>query len=632
MRFRFLLVFILYFISNVIYGDDPEQDTVRLEGITITGSYFERFGAGSQIHQIDSVQLLSFSPFNLSDLVRAEAPIHFKTYGNGMLSSVSFRGTGAGHTALLWNGINVNQPTVGQSDFSLFPVFAFDQIKIHYGASSSRYGSEAIGGAILLDSKPDWNFKKMAGKVNLFGGSYGHFLISGEATLKPSKRTLSTTKFYRNSLKNNFRYKNITKPGSPIERQENAAVFQYGLIQDLYIITSRSSLLSVKSWFNYSYRDIQPSMSNTDSNDSQKDKSFRLAVNYHQESSIGFFEAKMGYLWDYLLYNNQSQIHTGQWIGQFAYENDLNRWKFRAGLDYDHILAVSENYAEKQQEIRSNLYSGVVYSGFPAMLLSFNIKQQFITGYSAPLAPSLGIQYDIQLSSDSKLRLDGQASLNYRIPTLNDRYWKPGGNPDLQPERSQNLEGTITYDLSSSPQVQCSLTGFHYRVNDWILWIPGGNYWVPDNVRKVYASGLEVKARVIYPLGSSDLEFQGYYSMTRSIIKQTDTENTRETGSQLPYTPIHLAGMSIIWKYHDWTATTTANYTGKAFTTTDNETALTGYFLFNIRTSRNFHINRKLLSIEVRVDNLLNEAYQNVLYRAMPGRTYMAGLHFFFNS
>ncbi len=632
MRFRYLLILIFYFIAHVIYGDDPEQDTVRLKGITITGDYFERFSAGSQIHQIDSIQLNSFSPLSLSDLVRAEAPIHFKSYGNGMLSSVSFRGTGAGHTALLWNGINVNQPTVGQSDFSLFPVFAFDQVKIHYGATSSRYGSEAIGGAILLDSKPDWDLDKMKGDLNIFGGSYGQFLVSGETTLKPWKNALSTSRFYRNFIENNFRYKNFTKPGSPIERQENASIFQYGLIQDLYFKTSESSFLSVNSWFNYGDREIQPSMSNTDSDESQKDKSFRVAANYHQESPIGFFEAKTGYLWDYLLYNNQYEIHSGQWIGQFAYENELNDWKFRTGVNYNHILAVSENYAEKQQEDRSNIYGGVVYSGLPATLVSLNLKQQFITNYQTPLAPSLGIQYDIPLSSASRFRLDGQVSLNYRVPTLNDRYWQPGGQPDLQPERSQNLEGTVHYELNSSQQIQISITGFHYRVHDWILWVPGGNYWVPDNVRKVNASGLEFKTSIIYPLGFSDLEFQGFYSMTRSIIRQTDTENSREIGCQLPYTPVHLAGMNTVWKYRDWVAALSANYTGKTFITTDNETSLSGYFLLNIRTSRNFRINRQLLSVEVRVENLLDEAYQNVQYRAMPGRTYLAGLHFFFNT
>ena len=66
-----------------------------------------------------------------------------------MLSSISFRGTGASHTAVLWNGINVNQPTIGQSDFSLFPVLAFNKVKVVYGSSSSKFGADVPSGSMV---------------------------------------------------------------------------------------------------------------------------------------------------------------------------------------------------------------------------------------------------------------------------------------------------------------------------------------------------------------------------------------------------------------------------------------------------------------------------------------------------
>jgi vitamin B12 transporter len=632
MRFRYLLIFLFYGISHVIYGDDPEQDTIRLEGVTITGSFYERYSAGSEIQRIDSARKWTFASYNLNDLVRAQAPIHFKSYGSGMLSSVSFRGTGAGHTALLWNGINVNQPTIGQSDFSLFPVVAFDRIKIHYGATSSRYGSETIGGALLMDSRADWSVDRFKGSAHIYGGSCGRFQTSGEVTLKPTGHILSSTRFYRNVLENNFRYKNITKPGNPVERQKNASVFQYGLIQDLYLKPSEYSQLSLNTWFNYADRDIQPSMSNDDSHDSQKDKSFRVAADYQQESRIGFIETKIGYLWDYLLYNRQSEIQTGQWIGQVAYENNIDPWIFRTGVNYNHITAISENYETNQKENRSHVYGGIVYTGFPFLELSLNVRKPFISGYRAPIAPSFGGRYDIILSEGSKLRLDGQMSMNYRIPTLNDRYWQPGGRPDLQPERSQNLEGTMVYHFKGKNQFQFSLTGFHYRVKDWILWIPGGNYWIPDNVRKVNASGIEIKSSLILPLGLSRLEFHGFYSLTRSIIRQSDSDLPEDIGNQLPYTPVHLAGFHVDWSDKNWKTSAMVNYTGKTYITTDNEASLSGYSLVNLQVSRNLRFNRQLISVEIRVDNLFNKDYQNVIYRAMPGRTYLAGIHFFFNS
>ena len=108
--------------------NDLESDTIHMKGLTIHGEYFEKFSPGSTIKKSDSLDKAAFQPSNLNDIIGYKNPIYFKSYGNGMLSSIAFRGTGASHTAVLWNGINVNQPTIGQSDFSLFPVLAFNNV------------------------------------------------------------------------------------------------------------------------------------------------------------------------------------------------------------------------------------------------------------------------------------------------------------------------------------------------------------------------------------------------------------------------------------------------------------------------------------------------------------------------
>ncbi|MCY0536351.1 TonB-dependent receptor plug domain-containing protein, partial [Klebsiella pneumoniae] len=77
----------------------------------------------------------------------------------GQLTTLSFRGTSANHTALLWNGININAPTVGQTDYSTVPLLGFDEMAIQYGSAASCVGTDAIGGSILLGSAPRWKQK-----------------------------------------------------------------------------------------------------------------------------------------------------------------------------------------------------------------------------------------------------------------------------------------------------------------------------------------------------------------------------------------------------------------------------------------------------------------------------------------
>jgi len=41
-----------------------------------------------------------------------------------------------------------NSFSLGQADFSILPATAFDQVKIHEGAGSARFGSGAFGGTV----------------------------------------------------------------------------------------------------------------------------------------------------------------------------------------------------------------------------------------------------------------------------------------------------------------------------------------------------------------------------------------------------------------------------------------------------------------------------------------------------
>ena len=61
---------------------------------------------------------MSNNQVSFTELLRQNTSLYFKEQGAGMTSSVSFRGTNASQTAVLWNGININSQTTGQTDFN----------------------------------------------------------------------------------------------------------------------------------------------------------------------------------------------------------------------------------------------------------------------------------------------------------------------------------------------------------------------------------------------------------------------------------------------------------------------------------------------------------------------------------
>lgn len=113
--------------------------------VTVRGVRPERFMVGQKVQEIDSVQLTRFRYSTLADFLQFQSPVAFKSYGAGQATSIAFRGTSANHTAVLWNGLNINSPSLGQSDFSTIPVAGFDQMSVQYGSAASCVGTDAVG-------------------------------------------------------------------------------------------------------------------------------------------------------------------------------------------------------------------------------------------------------------------------------------------------------------------------------------------------------------------------------------------------------------------------------------------------------------------------------------------------------
>ena len=146
-------------------------DTTYLKEVSVYGLPVTSYATGSKVVQIKSGEEVT----TLSDKLIDETPFYLKTYGNNQLSTITIRGTTASQTAVLWNGININSPTLGQTDFSLIPLFLFDEVSVQYGTGSALYGSDAIGGSIMIGQSSGQFDKGFAGTFYQQVGSFGKF-------------------------------------------------------------------------------------------------------------------------------------------------------------------------------------------------------------------------------------------------------------------------------------------------------------------------------------------------------------------------------------------------------------------------------------------------------------------------
>ncbi len=83
---------------------------------------------------------------------------------------------------------------------------------------------------------------------------------------------------------------------------------------------------------------------------------------------------------------------------------------------------------------------------------------------------------------------------SYRVPTLNERYWKSLGNPNIRPEDGFNkeigLEGK--HVANNIHSFTASITTYHNRISNWTYWNPANNFRV-ENLQLVVAKGVETQ-------------------------------------------------------------------------------------------------------------------------------------------
>ena len=209
----------------------------------------------------------------------------------GGTATPSFRGTGASHTEIAWNGININNPMLGQSDLSLIPVGLIDDIQIYFGGASMSLNSGGIGGIINLETKPYWKNETLI-SISPGMGSFGQY--SGLAKIKTGNTNFQTvTKYFFQSAENDFRYLNKEFSSVPLwETRINSQVNQQGLIQELYYRRPKS-VSSAKIWYQSAYRNLPASLltQQTNSDEKQFDESLRALLNhdlFHGKTDISF--------------------------------------------------------------------------------------------------------------------------------------------------------------------------------------------------------------------------------------------------------------------------------------------------------------------------------------------------------
>jgi iron complex outermembrane receptor protein len=613
----------------------------RLAEVQVRAVRPEQFAVGSRHYEADSAALSQFRGGTVADLLQARTPLYLKNYGPGQLATITIRGTSAQHTAVLWNGLNIMLPTLGQNDFALLPVAANARLAVQPGPAAALYGSGAIGGAVLLSTEPDWqrgghgSVQADAGSFGLRGGS----LVAGAAGAAVAVRLAAS---YRQAA-NNYSYA-TQEFGGPVRHVlTNAALHhQWSVAPDIAWRLGTAGQLTATAWLTDSDRDIQPAVGTTDRHARQLDQSRRFVLAYRRLASAraqwvvrgAWFEDVLNYRDDGLVSN--SRVRTTQ--AQAEYTAALGpRGSLRLGAEAQHFSAELLEYIRPNvSENRGAAFALLRYDPSPRLRLTANLRQAVLP-QANPLTPTLGLEWDLLTSPDSlihpfthSLIVKASAARSYRAPTLNERYWQAGGNPSLRPEIGLGYEAGLLYHRAWSKRLdwQTELTGYRQLVDDWVQWTPGSNgLWSPRNLRQVLTQGLEASSGATWRTGRHRLGVRAAYAYTWAYTHRATAADPVPAGQPLPYVPAHTATGSLDYGWRRWLASATGSFTSYRYTDAGGVSFLPGYGLLGGSLGYSLPLPRQVRAqLLLQGNNLLNNAYDSYEGRPAPPRAVIVSL------
>jgi len=601
-----------------------QKDTVNINTVEVTAN---RIPEAYKTTLFDSTIINESS--NLSEVLEKHSTVFVKSYGSGSLSTVSFRGTGASHTRVLWNDVALNSPMNGQVDFSLYPTLFFDGAELHHGASGLIDGSGSLGGSVNLSNKEIFN-KGFYTSLQQTIGSFNSYITSGKFGYSNDK-WLTETQLYYNASKNNFEYINITKQDSPVAIQNNAELEQYGFQQAIYR-KLKNGKLGVRFWYFNSDRNLPGTLLVNSDDENQEDESYRVLIEWKG------FVGNLSYKWinafvkDELIYTN-SVSNTNSLNGSYLASSKLftilylkHNFTLSNDVSVQYESAKADGYNNEYNRYNNTWLLGLT-KHFKRLSIDFFNRFTQVGDNTELLSPTIGMNYGFLKNKQLKLKANG--GINYNYPTFNDLYWAPGGNVNLKPERAEMVDCGLSFSHNvNKTNVGVEVTGFYSYVYDWIIWQQTANgTWSPSNLKEVENKGVEISLRLKTYINKLLIELNANGSSTYSTNMKAQSEFDNAVNKQLIYVPYHQFNYSIRTQYKTFALSYNYSYTGKRYVTTDNNWYLPANFISDIAISKKSKLSEKInFSAGFKVKNLFNQDYQSIEWRPMPGRNYLLTL------
>ena len=599
---KILIALLLY--SSFVYAEEYTLKEILVTTPTRKSENQKNIIANTTVITEEEIEQAGLS--SLAELLQKQPGIEISNLGGpGKVSSINIRGTSSTHSIILLDGMRIGASTSGMTAIENLPLSQIEKIEIVRGPASSLYGQDGIGGVIQIFTK-----KGREGFHPYLSIGYGRYQtkqlnagISGGNKTTSYALNISGTNtdgfsaFVPDSSKAS-NTQNLDK--DKYKNRSISSTLSYNLNKD-YKIDLQYFLTTGRNMFDNRFANFSPDQNYRDKS---KQEVYAMKttgqINKLWESSIkigkstDLYSAQQHYNMDTFIYDPDvvDLYETTQY--QMTWQNNIKLNKGSLVMLYDFLQEKIDTTDLYDKTKRTNNGFVLGYNiEYNQNTLQTSLRKDLNSQYNNETTGNIGYAYQI----NPQWKISSSFGTAFVAPSFNYLYssvdsWALG-NPDLKPEKSKNIEGSIKYQDNSK---SFSLTAYQNAIKDFIIYEA-----IAENSRTNTQNLNEAKIQGVTLTGDQSFE---HIQLKGSLT--AESPKNKDTNKYLPRRAKLYGNLSINYYIQEWIFGIEQIGSGSRYDDKANNNKIEGYMITNLIA--NFALNEKT-TINFRLDNAFDKAY-----------------------
>ena len=599
---KILIALLLY--SSFVYAEEYTLKEILVTTPTRKSENQKNIIANTTVITEEEIEQAGLS--SLAELLQKQSGIEISNLGGpGKVSSINIRGTSSTHSIILLDGMRIGASTSGMTTIENLPLSQIEKIEIVRGPASSLYGQDGIGGVIQIFTK-----KGREGFHPYLSIGYGRYQtkqlnagISGGNKTTSYALNISGTNtdgfsaFVPDSSKAS-NTQNLDK--DKYKNRSISSTLSYNLNKD-YKIDLQYFLTTGRNMFDNRFANLSPDQNYRDKS---KQEVYAMKttgqINKLWESSIkigkstDLYSAQQHYNMDTFIYDPDvvDLYETTQY--QMTWQNNIKLNKGSLVMLYDFLQEKIDTTDLYDKTKRTNNGFVLGYNiEYNQNTLQTSLRKDLNSQYNNETTGNIGYAYQI----NPQWKISSSFGTAFVAPSFNYLYssvdsWALG-NPDLKPEKSKNIEGSIKYQDNSK---SFSLTAYQNAIKDFIIYEA-----IAENSRTNTQNLNEAKIQGVTLTGDQSFE---HIQLKGSLT--AESPKNKDTNKYLPRRAKLYGNLSINYYIQEWIFGIEQIGSGSRYDDKANNNKIEGYMITNLIA--NFALNEKT-TINFRLDNAFDKAY-----------------------